>query len=219
MTLCRPAGRVRRDERRRPRPTARIAAIPPDRRVAARVRAPIAVARRRGGVVRLGASRPAEPGVRDHRRRPRAVRPLHGVRRAARVSAVRHLEAPHRRTERDGRCGLRRRRRTTDRDGRAGKRRGRDLCGSAGAGHRCRLPRARLAADGLDLDVPVEGGDVGLHPRVRRRHRHQPGPLPARRARGRRLVRAAALGNDRGDPGYERHDARSSVQRRSLFCS
>ena len=72
----------------------------------------------------------------------------------------------------------------------------------------CRVPRARPAADGLDLDVPFEGGDVGLHPRVRRRHRDQPAPLPARRARGRRLVCAAALGNDRGDPGYERHDAR-----------
>ena len=33
-------------------------------------------------------------------------------------------------------------------------------------------------------------------------------PLPARRPRGRRLVRAAALGNDRGDPGDERLDAR-----------
>ena len=200
-------------------PTAPLAEVRSDRRLAARVRAPIAVARRRGGVVRLGAPRPAEPGVRDDRRRPRAVRPLHGVRGAARVSAVRHVEAPHRRAERDGRCGLGGRRRTTDRDGRARNGRGRDLCGGARAGHRLRLPRARLAADGLDLDVPLEGGDVGLHPRVRRRDRHQPAPLPARRPRGRRLVRAAALGNDRGDPGYERLDARSSVQRRSRRCS
>ena len=203
-----PGASSRRGERSRREPTAPLAEVRSDSRLAARVRAPDAGARRRGGALCLGAPRSAEPGVRDDRRRPCPVRPLHGVRGAARLSAVRHLEAPDRRAERDGRCRLGGRRRTTDRDGCARNRRGRHLCGGTRARDGLRLPRARPAANGLDLDVPLESRYVGLHPRVRNRDRDQPAPLPARRPRGRRLICAAALGNRRGDPGDERLDAR-----------
>ena len=196
-----------RRQRRHPR-AERAAEIPPHRRLAAPVRSQVARGRRRGRVVRLGAPRPAEPGVRDDRRRTGAVRALHRLCGAARVSALRHVEAPGRGAERDGRSGVGCCGHATPRSDCARDRQGGGVCRGARAGHRRRLPRARPAAHGLDLDVPLEGGHVRVHPGLRDRNRHQPGPLAAGRPRHRRLVHAAALGNDRGDPGHERHDAR-----------
>ena len=74
--------------------------------------------------------------------------------------------------------------------------------------HRRRLPRARPAADGLGVDVPLEGGPGGLRARLRDRHRDRPVARAARRRRRRRLVRGGAVEHDRGDPRHQSRHAR-----------
>ena len=68
--------------------------------------------------------------------------------------------------------------------------------------------RARASSHGLDLDLPLEGGDVRLRPRLRDRDHHQPGSQVVRCPGHRRLVHGAALGTAQGDSRHERRDAR-----------
>ena len=107
---------------------------------------------------------------------------------------------------------------TTDRDGRARNGRGRDLCGGARARRRLRLPRARPAADGLDLDLPLEGGDVRLHPRVRRSASSSTRPTPCSASPG-STARTWSSSGERSRRSRTRAARRSlSVQRRSRCC-
>ena len=82
--------------------------------------------------------------------------------------ALRHLAAAGRGTERDRRGRLLRRSRAARGSRGDGNQRGRRLYGRARTRDRRHLRGARPAAHGLGLDLPVEGGDGGLHPRASR---------------------------------------------------
>ena len=57
-------------------------------------------------------------------------------------------------------------------------------------------------ADGLGLDLPLQGGHGRLRARLRDRDRDRPGAHAPRRGGRRRLVRRGALEHDHADPGH-----------------
>ena len=72
---------------------------------------------------------------------------------------------------------------------------------------------ARAAADGLDLELPVQGGTGRLRPRLRPRHHHRP---VAEAARDRQGVRHLCRGADRGDQAIPRHQPGDARRRCDL---
>ena len=159
--------------------------------------------RRRGGCVGVGAAGAPKPGVRHARRRARPVRALYGVRGAPRVRRLRHVAATRAGTERDSGRGLYRRHHSAGRSRGDRHGQGRRVGGRPRARHCRGLRRARRSADGLGVDLPLQGRARRLHPRLCDRHRDQPVVQVARRAADRRKLRRG-IDRDRGeDPGHE----------------
>ena len=125
--------------------------------------------------VGLGAAGAAEPRVRLAGRRPGPVRALHGVRRPARVSRC---------SARPGTSSRARARPSAPSRPPSSRRSSgpRRWAPSKAVGYTAalalataaRLRRARPAAHGLGLDLPVQGGDGRLHPRLLDRDHHRP---------------------------------------------
>ena len=166
----------------------------------------------------VGAAGAAEPGVRLAGRCALAVWALHGVRSVAAVSRVRHVTAPRRGPQRERRGGLGRRRRATRRSCGDRNRRGGRLHGRARAGDRRALRGARPAAHGVGVDLPVEGRDVRLHPRLLDRDHHRPVRQAVRRRPRHRHLCGGARVDDRGARTTRAPPRSPSAQARSCCC-
>ena len=92
---------------------------------------------------------------------------------------------------------------------RAGDGRRREVRGRSGARDRHRVRGARPGAHGLGLQLPVQGGDGRIRPRLLDRHHHRAVPQAARRAESRRKLHGAAVGHHQEPPRHEPDNPRA----------